>query len=217
MACQASLEFPIELGLFPGLMGSTAPAWVSWVSLALAIASPIALLGFRTWIVAWITKGVEHDFNVKLENLRATLKTSEDQFRSDLRVKETEIDALRNTVLSGSAGRQALLDKRRFEAVEKIWTAVNDFAQLRALAQSMAGLNLEFITANVRNQKMQQFLSMIDELIAPDPRTLKNVARDERPFVPEITWAYFSAFSTVLHFNLMRLKTLTAGIDGADK
>src|SRR5271156_5347272 len=126
-----------------------APAWVSWTSFALAIATPIAfpiaLVACKTWITAWITKGVEHDFNVKLENIRATLKVSEEQFKSDLRKKEAEIDVLRNNVLSGSAARQTLLDKRRFEAVEKIWTAVNDLAQLKSLSQTMALLNQDFL------------------------------------------------------------------------
>jgi hypothetical protein len=69
-------------------MGSSAPAWVTWINLLLAIATPIALLACRTWIIARITKGVQHDFDVNLEELRATLKTSEEQLKSNLREKE---------------------------------------------------------------------------------------------------------------------------------
>ena len=126
-------------------MGSNVAALVSWASLLLALATPTFLVIFRTGISDWITKGIQHDFDVKLENLRATLRTSEEQLKSDLRAKEAEIGTLRNSVLSGSAGRQALLDKRRFEAVEKIWTSVNDLAQLRALAQTMAIVNYDVV------------------------------------------------------------------------
>jgi hypothetical protein len=63
--------------------------------------------------------------------LRAELRKNEESFKSDLRDKEAEISTLRTNILSGSAGRQALLDKRRFEAVEKVWANVNDLAQLR--------------------------------------------------------------------------------------
>jgi hypothetical protein len=45
---------------------------------------------------------------------------SEDAFKSELRSKEAEIAALRDGILSGRMQRQALLDKRPMEAVEKV-------------------------------------------------------------------------------------------------
>ena len=189
----------------------SALAWVSWITLLLAVATPIALVAFKTSITTWITKGIEHDFEVKLENLRATLRTSEEQFKSALRDKETEIDALRNNVLSGTAGRQTLLDKRRFEAVEKIWTAVNDVAQLKIISQTMALLDQDVIAKQTQNQNVQLFLEAMDTT-ASDSLQLKNLARYDRPFVPEIAWAYFSAFNAVLFFNLARLKVLRSGV-----
>jgi hypothetical protein len=105
----------------------------SWLNLALLLLAPMVLFASKNWITARITKGVQHNFDVKHEELRATLKASEEELKSDLREKEVEIGILRNTVLSGSASRQALLDKRRLEAVEKIWTAVNDSVQLKDL------------------------------------------------------------------------------------
>ncbi|MGA8583935.1 MAG: hypothetical protein WB715_08875 [Roseiarcus sp.] len=209
--CERRLDCPYRIRLTSRTMGSSWASLVSWAGFLLAVATPLALFSFRTLIVGWITKGVEHDFNVKLENLRATLKTSEERLKSDLREKEAEIGTLRSSVLSGSAGRQALLDKRRFESVEKIWTAVNDSARLRALAQTMAILNYGAVAKETRNPKMQQFLEMV-EAVGPDVKELKNVARDERPFVPELTWAYYSAFSTVLHFSLLRLHALKSGL-----
>ena len=197
-------------------MESSAPAWVSWVSLLVAIAIPIVLFVFKNLIIAWITKGVQHDFDVQLETLRASLRTSEELLKSDLREKETEIDSLRNNVLSGSAGRRTLLDKRRFEAVEKIWTAVNDSAQLKIVSQTMAILNYDAVAKQSRNSKMQQFLDTIGINFA-DRQKLKNIARDERPFVPEIAWAYFSAYTTVLYFSLLRLETLKSGMEDPQK
>ena len=68
-------------------------------------------------------------------------------------------------------------------------------------ANDEAILNYGAVAKETRNPKMQQFLEMV-EAVGPDVKELKNVARDERPFVPELTWAYYSAFSTVLHFSL---------------
>jgi hypothetical protein len=193
-------------------MESTATAWASWISLGLIILASAALLASKNWIIARITKGVQHGFDVKLEEIRTTLRNNEEQFRSGLRAKETEIDALRNNVLSGSASRQTLLDKRRFEAVGKIWTAVNDLAPLKNLHQMTVHLNYDAIAKQVRDPKIQQFLSTLDTT-GSHPQNWKNVARDERPFVPEITWAYFAAYTTLLTFNLVRYKTLKLGIE----
>jgi hypothetical protein len=166
--------------------------WIALLSLALTIGVPIVLFALRNFIVAWISKRVQYGFDTKIEELRTRLRTSEEQFKSDLREREAEITALRNNILSGSAGRQTLLDKRRFDAVEKIWTAVNDLAQLKGLSATMAIVNYDAVAKEAQNPKMQQFLAVI-ETTAPDPQKLKNIARDERPFVPEIAWAYFSA------------------------
>jgi hypothetical protein len=200
----------------PSCMESTAAAWASWISLGLIILASAALLASKNWIIARITRGVQHGFDIKLEEIRTTLRNNEEQFRSGLRAKETEIDALRNNVLSGSASRQTLLDKRRFEAVEKIWTAVNDLAPLRNLYQMMAHLYYDALAKQVRDPKIQQFLSTLDTT-GSDQQNWKNVARDERPFVPEITWAYFSAYTTLLTFNLVRYKTLKLGIEEPQK
>ena len=191
-------------------MELSAPAWVSWTSLGLTVAVSIILFASKNWIIARITKDVQHDFDVKLENIRAALKNNEEQLKSALREKELEIEALRTSVLSGSAGRQALLDKRRFEAVEKIWTAVNDFTPLKGLYQMTASLNYDAIAKQINNPKIQQFLGTIITTAA-DPRNIKNVARDERPFVPEISWSYFDAYITLLYFNFARFETLKLG------
>ena len=71
-------------------MESTATAWASWISFAVIILAPLVLFVSKNWIIAQITKGVQHDFDVKLEELRATLKTSEEQLKSNLREKEAD-------------------------------------------------------------------------------------------------------------------------------
>jgi hypothetical protein len=81
--------------------------WLSILAICISVGLPVAT---RNWLVAWISKGVQHRFDVRLEELRAELRKNEERVKSDLRNKEDEISTLRNSVLSGSAGRQALLD-----------------------------------------------------------------------------------------------------------
>jgi hypothetical protein len=108
------------------------------------------------------------------------------------------------------------LDKRRFEAVEKVWTAVNDLAHLKTLSNLMSVLNFRAVAKEVNDPRMQQVLSVIGVAV-PDVQKLKNVARDERPFLPELAWAYFAAYTTILYGSLMRYNVLRSGVDKADK
>jgi len=143
-----------------------------------------ALFFSRQWLVARIEKGVQHGFDSRLEAIRAELRASEERLKSTLRDRENEIALLRNTVLAGSASRQPLLDKRRFEAVERVWTAVNNMAgHFRLLSEFMARMNIDEVAKDVGDPRMKRVLSMFSP---PDMTEFKNVARHERPLLPEL-------------------------------
>lgn len=190
--------------------------WLPWISLVVSVASPLAIFVGRNWLKARIEKGVQHSFDKQIEVVRADFRQSEERLKSGLRDRETEIAALRSSVLSGNAGRQAMLDKRRFDAVERIWTAVNDLAQLKQISGMMAILNVEEIAKDIRDPRMKQVLGMIG-IGAPDIKLLKNVARNEQPFVPELPWAYFRAYTSILYANLITFKMLESGVDEPTK
>jgi hypothetical protein len=176
----------------------------------------IVIGGFvgRNWIKAELEKGIQHRFDQRLEKLRGELRKSEEHLKAELRKKESEISALRGTILSGHAARQALLDKRRFDAVEKVWTSVNDMAKLKSLSSTMAVLNFKAVAARADDPKMQKFLDIVGAS-APEIADLKNVARDERPFLPELAWAYFNAYSQILVMSLARFRILKIGMKDA--
>jgi hypothetical protein len=190
--------------------------WIGLLSVFVTISVPLGIFFLRHWLLAWIAKRVRYGFDTKIEELRTSFRVSEEKFKSELRDKEAEINAIRNIILTGSSSRQALLDKRRFDSVEKIWFAVNDLAPLKALSAMMAVLNYDEISKDAGDPKMQQFLGVIGSS-APDLHKLKNVARDERPFVPEIAWAYFSAYSNVLYFSLIRFQMLKIGVGNSQR
>jgi len=195
----------------------SADFWLSLLPICISLGVPIAAFLARNWFVAWISNRVQHRFNVKIEELRAELRKSEERFKSDLRDKEAEISALRNSLLGGSASRQALLDKRRFEAVERVWTAVNDLGgQLKGLSGWMSVLNYKALAKQVNNPKMQQFLSSFGTTV-PELQQIKDIARDERPYLPELAWAYFSAYSMILRTIHARYMVLRTGLPEPEK
>jgi hypothetical protein len=180
------------------------------ISALLWLVVPVVIFVGRHWIMARVRRGVEHQFDIQIEEIRTKLHQTEEQFKSELRDKEAEITALRNTILAGSASRQALLDKRRFEAVEKVWTAINDFKQLKALSSMMAVMKFDAVAKEVGDPRIQKFLEVIGTS-APDMQKFKNAARDERPFLPEPAWAYFAAYTQILYANFARFTILKGG------
>lgn len=187
--------------------------WAAIVSLVIALGTPIALFLGRSVIAARITSGVQHRFNAQIEQLRTELRSKEEQWKSELRNNEAELVALRSNVLAGRANRQALLDKRRFEAVEKVWKAVNDLASYKWLSSMMAIMKYDAVAAQAHDPKMQRFLETIGN--APDHTKYVNVARDEQPFLPDLAWAYFQAYSTILLGNYARYSLLRTGMRDA--
>jgi hypothetical protein len=190
--------------------------WPGIVALLLWAGLTFALFAARHRILAHITNSVQHGFNVELEKVRTELRASEERLKSELRDKEAEISSLRANVLSGSASRQALLDKRRFEAVERVWTAVNDLAPVKNISRSLTVLNMKEVAKEVHDPRMQRVLSTLDTM-APPPEKWKNVARDERPFLPDLAWAYFHAYQTTILAAYIRFAAFKTGLEDPDR
>lgn len=187
-------------------------ATLSWIAVGISILTPLGLFIGRHWLKARIERGVEHKFNVKIERVTSELRDKEEKIRSQLREREAEIAALRGAVLNGSASRQLLLDKRRLEAVEKVWTAVNDLSKLKWLSSIVAILKVDEVAKHSTDPNMQRFLETFGKN-APKIDELKNVAANERPFISETAWAYYSAFSSVLMGNYALFHVLKLGVE----
>src|SRR5207248_2850144 len=100
--------------------------WGLGISLGANVLIVAALLAGKKWIEAGVEKKIQHRFDEKMAVTN-----------SDLRAKEAEIAALREMVLSGRSQRQALLDKRKLEAVERIWDALARLAPFVGVSNMM--------------------------------------------------------------------------------
>jgi hypothetical protein len=90
---------------------------VIWIQAAINLVLLAALFASRIWIKASIEKRVQHQFDEKIESVRTELRKSEEKFKQEMQAREAEISALRVGVMGGRATRQAIIDKRRLEAV----------------------------------------------------------------------------------------------------
>ncbi len=98
-------------------------AWVPTIVTTGLLA--LALWLGRKLIATRLVKSVEHEFNARLEAVRAEFREKEELLKADLRSKESEIADLRGGAMTAMASRQMALDKRRLEAVDQLWSALD--------------------------------------------------------------------------------------------
>lgn len=176
----------------------------------------VALWFGRQLISTRLTKSVEHEFNKKIESVRADMRASEERLKAQLREKEAEISALRSGALSALASRQAALDKRRLEAVDQIWASFNAFAPARALAASMSVIKFESAAKRAEHDpKVRQFFEMIGDGFDAKTLDLSGAAK-ARPFLTPLVWAIFSAIQAVTMHSVMRWRVLQGGLGTTD-
>ncbi len=180
---------------------------LAWLPLIIMAFIGIAIFCCRNWLITKIKASIEHDFNAKLKTLE-----------SELRTRENEISTLRDTVFRGSSQRQAIVDKRKIEAVDNIWKGVVQLQRFKAISSVMATINLENAAKeSVKDPNVRKFFESINKM-APKLESLElETAITERPFVTPIVWTYFSALQIILWGALTRAKMLELGVVDADK
>jgi hypothetical protein len=213
------------------LAGDANMGWIASLSLLLhgawILGLVVAFVG-RHWLRARIEKGIQHGFDRQIEAVRSELKREEEKVKTDLQgrieelkaalqARDRELASLRDGVLSGRAQRQAMLDKRRIEAVERVWLAVSDLAQHKFGASLLHILDLDATTALLKgNPELKAFFEAFDKM-APPPDPKNHPARAERPFVTQPAWAYFTAYQAVLLSSKALITGFAMGIGDARK
>lgn len=170
----------------------------------------------RELISTRLTRSVQHDFDKKLESVKADLRASEERLKAQLREKEAEISALRSGALTVLASRQAALDKRRLEAVDQLWSSFNALSPARAIAANMAVIEFESAAKQAeKDPKVRQFFEMIGRGFDFKSVDLSGAAK-ARPFLSPMVWAVYSAIQAITFHSVMRLQILKGGLGTTD-
>ncbi|MDR6503548.1 hypothetical protein J2785_006741 [Burkholderia ambifaria] len=173
----------------------------------------LAALGWlcRELIQNRLKAAVEHEFNRKLAALQSELRSSEENFKAELRAKEAQIQSLQSGALSAMAGRQMAVDKRRLEAIDQLWSAVNDLSKARGIAWTTSIIKFDEVSKQIATDpKLQEAFKSFGEIdIRAD---LKEEAWKARPHVSHLAWAYFAAFRSIVALSLSRLYLLQRGL-----
>lgn len=170
----------------------------------------------RKLIATRLAKSVEHEFNAKLEAIRAEFHEKEELLKADLRLKESEIADLRSGAMSAMASRQIALDKRRLEAVDQLWSAVTALAGAKAISAFMAVTKFEAAAEEAaRNPKVREMFTVMGGTFDIAKVDLSGAAK-ARPFVSPMVWALFSAYNTIATQAVVKLHIIKSGIGAKD-
>jgi hypothetical protein len=183
---------------------------------------PVLLIGGvlyfgRNFLLAWIKSRAVFGFDKELTRLRGEISRSETRLRDELEASQKALESIKTASLSGAASRHQAIENKRIEAAQAIWNAVVDLSKLRYAAELAGSLELAEVAKRITNgdAKMRQFMDMIVQPIAIDKLPETDTAR-HRPFITESVWAAYSAYSTILHISLSRLKMAQVGMTDAD-
>jgi len=182
----------------------------------------------RTAIAERLKGSVQHEFNERLEAVKADFKEREARLQADLKAQDTRLQAelrgkdqqlqlLQSGVLSARAARQTALNARRLDAIDALWASFNELAQLRVLAQFMQVIKYEEALAHAADhEKTRFYFAEMAKIASVDGDKLKMLAGrtpwKARLYVSEAAWKLFSTYQGVLHVLLMRLKQLEIGM-----
>ena len=160
----------------------------------------------RNAIKIWMERGIQSSFEVKLE-----------KFRSDLRANQEALAALRQGALMGALRRRESLDKRRLEAIDRLWEATVDLGKLKYISKIMESVNFE---ESAKLAPSDENVRRLFETIGK-PFTLEKLptikAATERLYVSDKAWALFNAYQAILYYGLLQIKLLEFGVGGAPK
>lgn len=190
--------------------------WVSSViSTAVILILVISIPAVRAAIGKYVAGFVQNYFDQRIENLRHELRCSEEKFASYLRTNEQQLRSLTETALSLRSTRQAALDARRLQAVEKLWTAKIATDRMRMAAQALSHLNLEEVlkAAKTEHSKTQQFGEALVSFAGLDPAKAvqEASAQSERPFLSSEVWQIFSAYQGVMIHSVIIINAIASG------
>jgi hypothetical protein len=188
----------------------------------LASGGTVLLISAAIWllknlIVTRLTRSVESEFAKILESYRSEMRISEDRFKAELNSRGQEIAALRSGAISALASRQASLDSRRLQAVDDIWSSVLKLSPAKFISSILSVVKFEAAAeAAVHDPRIRDAFAMFDKHF--DPRNFQEQlpASKARPFVNEMLWASYLAYSTIIFQAIMRLNSIKCGIGPKD-
>lgn len=164
-----------------------------------------------------IERGIQSKFDRKLELFRSQLRTEEEAVRSAFKVRDEQIASLRSGALAAASDRQILLQQKKINAVETVWTVVKARPQLKALARMSQRLDLKEMAKIAANDdrdglSVREFADHIWNLCGMNKMEIVSVPEKERLYISLQSWALYSAYSQVLGYSAAYILAAKTGV-----
>ncbi|MCM2537703.1 hypothetical protein NDN94_07660 [Burkholderia glumae] len=178
---------------------------------------PAALAGAVVWMLRSLIEtrlraSVQHEFNGKLEALRAELTARNDRLKEAAKDQSEEVAAMRSTALAALTGRSDSYIKRRIEAVDQLWAGVSGLGPTRVTVRFMQSVDYENAAKEVASNgaARQMFKAMAVDMTTLHPNRAE--ADKARPFLSPMAWAYYDAFACISLLAATQIHLLSLGL-----
>ncbi|MBY3472086.1 hypothetical protein HFN78_14280 [Rhizobium laguerreae] len=176
--------------------------WATWLLAQIPLALIVAVGYFgRDTLASWFNAKTKHSFDAKLEALK-----------TDLAAKGREIDALRSGPMSTRAARQAIIDKRRVEAVDQFWGALKVMQPGKAAAGILGALPFDDVAEHTKKdaKAREMFNSFGDTAKAVE--VFNHQAHAAEPYLSPLAIGLMKAYSMGVAFCQIQIAILRTGI-----
>lgn len=185
--------------------------WIPAISTTALLAAALWLA--RNMILARLSSSVQHEFDVRIENLRSDMRKKEEEFAAELRRRDETIAAVRAAGLDALSDSRSVLSKRRVEAVDQLlrstkmlWSGVMAVNYIAIIKMDAVSQELE------RNPNLARVFKALDTV---SDAFLKEIKTSEapfaRPYVSEASWALYSAYQAIIVSCVSQLRMLGLG------
>lgn len=173
--------------------------WIGGVAASVSITGIIGYL-WRDSLGRFMTKSVEHRFDRKLE-----------KYKSEIKESEKELEQMREYLSSARAGRDSLLQMKKFESAENLIKARRCLNGFHLAVTYMQMLKVDALFEKINDPKVQ---GVIDALIKPlklEETTIEYKKYDldtPRLYLSDRTMKFFDAYSGIVMVSVSTLKML---------
>jgi hypothetical protein len=188
--------------------------FIEWIP-ALSVPAVLGVAGYwaRTLLLTRLKRAVSHEYDAKLEALKAEFEVKQAALKAELQAKQAQLDSFRNAVLSGVTSRQATVDNRRLEAVDQLWEAVRLLGFAKVGATFMSTIKFEALLKEAERNPKAKELAKPFSVPMEKMGQLSIVSHKARPYLSSLAWAYYSAYQGILMFAVLQLEMLKSGLN----
>ena len=171
---------------------------------------------FREWISVRLRKGIQYEYDKKLEAHKAQLKTESEksilEFQTDIKQKLSLYEAARSSIMVG----QKSSIERKLDSIEKLWAELLRLKhQCPSILPLINVLTVEECRQKYSRQKYRELVSEYPiEKIAEYIEDKENNVEKARPYIGEYMWSLFFAYRQIMGRILF---LLYAGLEDENK